>query len=102
MPLTPNQAEAERGSPALQSVHFDVAGTDAGAEEIELDVRMIGQERHRHRGIRNLLGNHQCGKPLTEWIVVSASLPNRDLLRFPGFQWSNGNCFCWHEGNVSA
>ena len=38
-----------------RSVHLRLARADAAAEEIELHVGMIGQQRHRHRGVGNRL-----------------------------------------------
>ena len=43
-------------------MHFRVASADTAAQEAELHVGVIGQQRHRHRGIGQALGNHQAGQ----------------------------------------
>src|SRR4051812_34959211 len=68
----------------ISLVHLDFATADAFAIKIELDVRMVGQQRHGDRTIREFIGDHPGGQALAEGIVVHPGLPDGDFLCFPG------------------
>ncbi len=66
-------------------VHFGSHRAEAMPVETKLHVGMISQERHRHRRIGESLGDHQCGEPHAEGVVVIAGLPDRNFFGFPRF-----------------
>ena len=71
-------------------MHLDSAAAQARPEEVELDIRMVGEQAHRNRRIRDLLGEHQGGKSHAEGVVMAASLPDGDLVSLPGLNGADG------------
>ena len=76
--------------------------SNPAAEVVELHVRMIGQQRHRHGRVDDPLGDHQRRQPLAERVVVLAGMPDGHLLRLPGLDRSDGDRLGRHQRDVAA
>ena len=67
-------------------MHLGFAGANGAAIEVELHIRVIGEERHRTGRIRHLFGNHQRCQAEAEGIIVRAGMPDRNLFGLPGLR----------------
>src|ERR1700729_1078221 len=85
-----------------RSMHRDFTTAEPSHVVVKLDIWMVGQQRHRHRGVGHTLRNHQSGQTLTERIVMISGLPDRDFFCFPGFHWTHSDRLSRNERNVSA
>ena len=72
-------------------MHFNLAGSEPFSVKVELHIRVISQQAHRHRGVRDALADHEGGEPLPERVIVISRLPDGDLFRLPRFVGSDGN-----------
>ena len=63
---------------------------------------MLCQQRHRHRAIHDPLRNHQRGQPLAKRVVVPARVPDRNLVRLPGFDRADADRLRRHQRHVTA
>ena len=73
-------------------MHLHVADAEPEAVEVEDDLsRVLGEQRHRHAAVRDLLRDHERGETLSERIVVVARMPDRDTLGLPGFIRTDGD-----------
>src|SRR5688500_1485841 len=70
---------------AVALMHLGLYRAQSAAVVVEMDVRMVGQERHRHGRVDDSLGDHQGGKPHAERVVVVAGVPDADPLGLPRF-----------------
>jgi hypothetical protein len=66
-------------------MNLHITGADPAAIVVELDVGMVGQQRHRDRGIGNPFGDHEGGEALAERVVVLPCVPDGDLFGAPRF-----------------
>lgn len=83
-------------------MHLNYALTNAAAEIIELNVGMIGEERHGNGGIHDAMADHVGTKPLAKGIVVISSMPYRNFLGLPSFLRPNGDRSGWDQRDVAA
>ncbi len=56
---------------------------------MEVNVRVIAEQRHWDGGIAQFVGDHKGGKTHSERIVVHSGLPNAYFVRFPRFDRSD-------------
>lgn len=84
------------------SVHLDGTGSNAAAVIIELHIWVIGEQRHRHRGVGDALRDHQRSQPLSKRVVMCTGMPDAYLLRLPSLDRANGNRTLWDHTNVAA
>ena len=83
-------------------MHFDFTCADAFAVVVELDVRMVGEERHWDAGVGNAFADHEGGEALAEGVVVVAGVPDGNFFGFPGFVRADADRFFRDAGEVAA
>lgn len=83
-------------------VHFRGDLLNGRTEIMEVDVRVVGQERHGNGTVRELLSDHPCGEPHAERIVVHTGLPDTDFIASPGFDGADRSGDRGDIGNVTA
>ena len=83
-------------------MHLYRAGSESTPEVVELDVRVVSEQGHGDRGVREPLGNHQGGKTLAKGIVMGPGLPDGNLFRLPGFDRAHRDGPAGDHGNVAS
>ena len=67
-------------------MHLHFADSEPVTVEVEDHFTgVFGEQGHGHGTVRDLLGDHECGKSLPEGIVMVTGMPDGDSFRFPGF-----------------
>ena len=82
------------------SVHHHITHADPRAIVVKLHVRMIRQERHGNRGVRDFFGDHEAGQSLAERIVVHAGVPDGDFFGLPRLDRADGDGLRGNERDI--
>ena len=77
-------------------MHLHVADAEARGVEVEDHVVVLGQQRHRHGAVGDLVGDHVGREAHPEGVVVVAGVPDRHAVGLPGLLRADGEGLARH------